>query len=148
MKLTRRNFVRLAGIAGLVGLTNAWTGCSDKTAGTKNIAEADKLPLEQKAKVYFTKNINAEHLIKIYQQINSNIVGKVGIKLHTGEPHGPNIIPAEMVKPFQAQISNSTIIETNTLYAGARSTTKRHRKVLEPTVGLFAPLTFSTRRAI
>jgi len=140
MKLTRRNFVRLAGIAGLVGLTNAWTGCSDKTAGTKNIAEADKLPLEQKAKVYFTKNINAEHLIKIYQQINSNIVGKVGIKLHTGEPHGPNIIPAEMVKPFQAQISNSTIIETNTLYAGARSTTKRHRKVLETNGWTFCPV--------
>jgi len=140
MNLTRRNFVKLAGIAGLVGLTNAWSGCSDKTAGNKNIAEADKLPLEQKAKVYFTENIDAEHLIKIYQQINSNIVGKVGIKLHTGEPYAPNIIPAEMVKPFQEQIPNSKIIETNTLYDGARSTTKRHRKVLETNGWTFCPV--------
>ena len=140
MKLTRRNFVKLAGMAGLVGLTNAWAGCSDKTAENKNIAEADKLPLDKKAKVYFTKNIDAEHLIKIYQQINSNIVGRVGIKLHTGEPQGPNILPRDMVQAFQAQVPNSAIIETNTLYGGARSTTKRHRKTLETNGWNFFPV--------
>lgn len=131
MKLTRRNFVKLAGIAGLFGLTGAIAGCSDKSAGTKNVAEADKLPLDEKATVYFTKHIDADHLIAIYQKINANIVGKVGIKLHTGEPNGPNILRPELVEPFQAQIPNSAIIETNTLYSGPRSTTERHRKVLK-----------------
>ena len=131
MKLTRRNFVKLAGIAGLVGFTGALAGCSDKSAGTKNVAEADKLPLDEKAIVYFTKTIDAEHLIAIYKKINANITGKVGIKLHTGEPHGPNILQPDLVKPFQAQIPNSAIIETNTLYSGPRSTTERHRKVLK-----------------
>ena len=140
MKLTRRNFVKLAGMAGLIGLTNAWAGCSDKTAENKNIAEADKLPLDKKAKVYFTKNIDAEHLIKIYRQINLNIVGRVGIKLHTGEPNGPNILPRDMVQAFQAQVPNSAIIETNTLYEGARSTTKRHRKTLETNGWNFCPV--------
>ena len=131
MKLTRRKFVKLAGIAGLFGLTGALVGCSDKSAGTKNVAEADKLPLDEKATVYFTKNIDAEHLIAIYKKINANIVGKVGIKLHTGEPNGPNILRPELIQPFQAQIPNSAIIETNTLYSGPRSTTERHRKVLK-----------------
>lgn len=131
MNLTRRTFVKLAGIAGLAGLTGAIAGCSDKSAGTKNIAEADKLPPDAKAKVYFTKYIDAEHLIKIYQAVNANIVGKVGIKVHTGEPHGPNILQPELVQPFQAQIPNSAIIETNTLYSGPRSTTERHRKTLK-----------------
>ena len=45
------------------------------------------------AKVYFTKKIDAEHLIKLYKMINENIFGKVAIKLHTGEKHGPNILP-------------------------------------------------------
>ena len=140
MKLTRRNFVKLAGIAGLFGLTGAIAGCSDKSAGTKNIAEADKLPINEKATVYFTKHIDAEHLIAIYQKINANIVGKVGIKLHTGEPHGPNILQPDLVQPFQAQIPNSAIIETNTLYSGPRSTTERHRKVLKTNGWTFCPV--------
>lgn len=130
-KLTRRNFIKFASITGLLGLTGALTSCSEKMAGSKNVAEADKVPPDEKATVYFTQNIDAEHLIAIYQKINSNIGGRVGIKVHTGEPNGTNILPPAIVQPFQAQVSNSAIIETNTLYGGARSTTKEHRKVLK-----------------
>ena len=56
------------------------------------------------AKVYFTDKIDAPHLIKLYNMINGEIYGKVGLKLHTGEPNGPNILPREMVKAFQAQV--------------------------------------------
>ena len=47
------------------------------------------------AKVFFTKHIDAEHLIALYRLINSEIYGKVAIKLHTGERHGPNILPRD-----------------------------------------------------
>lgn len=83
------------------------------------------------AKVYFTKNIDAEHLIKLYQKINENIYGKVAIKLHTGEKNGPNILPRDMVQAFQAQVPNSTIVECNTLYPGDRFDTKGHRETLQ-----------------
>ena len=83
------------------------------------------------AKVYFTKTIDAEHLIKLYNKINENIYGKVAIKLHTGEKHGPNILPRDMVKAFQAQVPNSAIVECNTLYHGDRFDTKGHRETLE-----------------
>ena len=64
------------------------------------------------AKVYFTKKIDADHLIKLYNMINGEMFGKVALKLHTGEPHGPNILPRDMVQAFQAQVPNSNIIET------------------------------------
>ena len=83
------------------------------------------------AKVYFTKKIDAEHLIKLYQKINENIYGKVAIKLHTGEKNGPNILPRDMVKAFQEQVPNSTIVECNTLYHGDRFDTKGHRETLK-----------------
>ncbi len=83
------------------------------------------------AKVYFTKTIDAAHLIKLYKLINENIYGKVAIKLHTGEKNGPNILPRDMVKAFQAQVPNSAIVECNTLYHGDRYDTASHRDTLK-----------------
>ena len=97
------------------------------TIGSK-LVESD---IGSVAKVYFTKTINAESLIKLYNLINDEIYGKVAIKVHTGEPDGPNILPRDMVRAFQEQIPNSTIVETNTMYGGARFTTEGHRKTLE-----------------
>ena len=48
--------------------------------------------------VYFTRNLSPEGLIKAYEQVCGNIEGNVGVKLHTGEQNGPNIIPSEWVK--------------------------------------------------
>ena len=136
MKLTRRNFVKLAGITGFAGVIASITGCID----SPNNAKADKLPPADKATVYFSKTIDAEHLIALYNKINSEITGRVAIKLHTGEPNGPNILPRDMVQAFQAKIPNSAIVETNTLYGGARSTTERHRRTLEGNGWTFCPV--------
>lgn len=92
------------------------------------------------AKVYFTKHIDAEHLIRLYERINESIYGKTAIKLHTGEQHGPNILPRDMVQAFQAQVPDSAIVETNTLYQGDRYTTELHRKTLEVNGWTFCPV--------
>ena len=92
------------------------------------------------AKVYFTKKIDAEHLLKLYKLINENIFGKVGIKLHTGEKHGPNIIPRDMAQAFQAQVPNSAIVECNTLYEGDRYTDEGHRETLKVNGWTFCPV--------
>ena len=132
MNLTRRHFVKLAGTAavgaGFFGLAGLTAGCGEaKSAASKSE------PLKESADA--TENISGEkdveHLIQLYQKVNGDITGKVAIKLHSGEPHGPNIIPPSMVKPFKEQIPNSTIIEANTAYGGARSTTSRHRDTLK-----------------
>ena len=53
--------------------------------------------------VYFTRDLSPEGLMKIYERVNGTIRGKTGVKLHTGEPHGPNIIPSSWVKEFMAK---------------------------------------------
>ncbi len=92
------------------------------------------------AKVYFSRKISSEALKKLYGLINGNISGRTAIKLHTGEKHGPNILPREMVKELQAEIPNSAIVETNTLYEGDRYTTKGHRETLEVNGWTFCPV--------
>ena len=85
----------------------------------------------KKAKVYFTSEITPEALVNIYNKVNQNISGKVAIKWHSGEPHGPNILPVPMVKMLQQSIPNSNLVETNTLYEGGRHTTEKHRQTLK-----------------
>ena len=141
MNITRRKFVKLASIAGLVGVTGGLTGCGEKSASVeKSVAAAETPAVAEKSKVYFTKTIDAEHLIELYKKINADITGKVAIKLHTGEPHGKNILPRDMVQKFQAQIPNSTIIEANVAYGGARATTERHRETLATNGWTFCPV--------
>lgn len=85
---------------------------------------------ENKAKVYFTKDISPDGLKKVYKYINSSLTGKIAVKLHTGEPDGPNIIPPAFVKEFLKVVPNSTIVECNVLYPSPRQTTKGHRETL------------------
>lgn len=82
------------------------------------------------ATVYFTKDISPEGLLKLYHKVNQDIQGKVAIKFHTGEPHGPNILPKAMVKALYDDVPNSHLVETNVYYDSPRQTTEGHRKVL------------------
>ena len=91
-------------------------------------------------KVYFTRELTPEALVKMYQLVNQEMTGKVAIKLHTGEKNGPNIIPRDMVKALQATIPTSTIVETNTLYDGDRFTTEEHLETIKVNGWDFCPV--------
>ena len=93
--------------------------------------------------VYFTRDLSAEGLKKIYERVSAPINGKVAIKLHTGEQHGPNIIPIPrdwVEKLVKEDLPDATIIETNTFYEGDRDTTEKHRKTLEVNGWTFCPV--------
>jgi hypothetical protein len=91
--------------------------------------------------VYFTRDLSAQGLIKMYEKVNGNIHGKVGVKVHTGEQHGPNIIPRSWVKALmEKDLEGAHIVETNTYYDGDRYTTEKHRKTLEINGWTFAPV--------
>ena len=93
--------------------------------------------------VYFTRDLSPEGLIKIYNRVSANLTGKIAVKLHTGEPHGPNIIPAAWVKKlFDSEFKdgNAAIVETNTFYDGDRYTTEQHRRTLEVNGWTFCPV--------
>jgi hypothetical protein len=40
-------------------------------------------PVAEKAKVYFTKELSAEGLRKMFSLVNRRLTGKVAVKLHT-----------------------------------------------------------------
>lgn len=94
-----------------------------------------------KSIVYFTRELSKEGLRKIYNRVSEDMTGKVGIKLHTGEPHGPNIIPRPWVEYLlKTELPNGTIVETNTYYDGGRYTTKQHLETLKINGWTFCPV--------
>ena len=72
--------------------------------------------------VFFTRDLSEEGLKKIYDKVSEVLEGRIAVKLHTGEPEGPNIIPRPWVKELlESRLQGATIIETNTYYEGARN---------------------------
>ena len=91
--------------------------------------------------VFFTRKRTPEGLVAIYDRISSVLTGKVAVKLHTGEPKGPNIIPRPMVQElFKERLKDAAIVETNTYYDGDRYYTEDHRKTLKVNGWTFAPV--------
>lgn len=84
----------------------------------------------EKAKVYFTKEVSKEALIKVYEALNKELKGKVAVKLHSGEDGNQNYVRPEFVKPLIYKV-NGTVVECNTAYNGARNTTEKHEKLME-----------------
>ncbi len=144
--ISRRRFVKMAGTA--IALA-ALPGCGvlaaddkqEKTQGNVKEKVAGTggehyVPYSERSGaesvVYFTRDLSAAGLLKIYDRVKGSLGGKVAVKLHTGEPHGPNIIPRPWVKKLLTdKLPEATVIETNTYYGGGRDTTEKHRETLK-----------------
>lgn len=143
-RLSRKDFLKPAGFT-VLGLA----GCKFGDAATQAAATAGQ-PISaaagsaadgiSRAKVYFTDKINEDSMVKLYKLINSDIYGKVALKIHTGEQGGKNFLPRSFVKAVQEQIPGSVIVETNTAYGGGRSTTARHRETIMANGWDFCPV--------
>ncbi len=82
----------------------------------------------EKSKVYFTKEITADSLIKMYEILNVSLDGKAGIKVSTGERGAKGYLKANLIGPLVKKL-NGTILECNTAYPGARNDASEHMKV-------------------
>ena len=144
-RLSRKDFLKLAGftVLGLAGCkfgdaaTQTAAGVGQPVSAAAGSAAADGI---SRAKVYFTDKINEDSMVKLYKLINSDIYGKVALKIHTGEQGGKNFLPRSFVKAVQEQIPGSVIVETNTAYGGGRSTTARHRETIAANGWNFCPV--------
>lgn len=152
-ELTRRKFIKLASGAIISFATIGLSGCgtekaaqnSDSNSGnTVNAAASDSSnnisEVSNMAKVYFSNDISSQSLINLYSKINEGITGKVAIKLHSGEPHGPNLLPIDLIRSLQAAIPNSTIVECNVAYGSPRSKTETHLQTLQTNGFDFCPV--------
>ena len=83
-----------------------------------------------KSKVYFTKELTKEAILKMYQVLGKELVGNVAIKVHSGEAGNQNYIKPEMYQDIINYL-NATIVECNTAYEGERNSTEKHKKLLD-----------------
>ena len=79
----------------------------------------------EKAKVYFTKDISPEGLIRVYESLNIELKGNVAIKISTGEPGGHNFLDPNLIKDLVHKL-NGTIVENCTAYRGKRFEVSDH----------------------
>lgn len=82
----------------------------------------------EKSKVYYTREITSDSLIKIYEALGVTLSGKVGVKVSTGEEGAKGYLKADLIGPLVKKL-NGTIIECNTAYDGERTDSKKHMEV-------------------
>lgn len=93
------------------------------------------------SEVFFTRDLSAEGLKKLFERVGSDITGKIAVKLHTGEVNGPNIIPRPWVEELmKSSLPGAVIVETNTYYEGDRDTTEKHRETIKANGWIFCPV--------
>ncbi len=84
----------------------------------------------EKAKVYFSKSITPETVIRLYEALELELPGKVAVKVHSGEVGNQNFIRPNFWKPMIDQVQG-TIVECNTAYEGKRNTTEAHWETMK-----------------
>ena len=84
----------------------------------------------EKSKVYFTKEITPDSLIKVYESLGVELDGNIGIKVSTGEAGSKGYLKSSLIGSLVNKL-NGTIIECNTAYPGKRTDAINHMKVAE-----------------
>lgn len=119
----RKFFVLSVLLAGFV-----LTACAGKGDNSRQEGMAEEPATAQETalpKVYMTREITPEALVKVYEALGRPAEGRVAVKISTGEPGGHNFLQPALIKNLVQKV-NGTIVECNTAYGGKRSTTEEH----------------------
>lgn len=84
----------------------------------------------QKADVYFTKEITSQAIVKLFDKLNVKLSGKIGLKVHSGEPYNNYFLHPELLQDIYEH-TGGTFIECNVAYPSERGKTETHIKQLE-----------------
>ena len=84
----------------------------------------------EKSKVYFTRNITSENVLKMYKVLNIELQGRVCVKVHSGEAGNQNYLKPLFFKDIIDYV-NGIVVECNTAYDGQRNTTIKHKKLMD-----------------
>ena len=119
-------------------------GCAGKRSGEASTPQGGLIPAAEAAApaedsaadaekpvVYFTADISAEGLVKLYEQLGwEPSGGSTAVKISTGEPPASNYLRPELIGDLVRRL-NGTIVECNTAYGGSRASSAMHRQVAE-----------------
>ena len=89
------------------------------------------------SKVYLTREITPETLVKIYRALGVQAQGRVAVKVSTGEGSTPHFLKPELIKDLVYEV-DGTIVGCNTAYGNGpadkkdeRNTSENHWQVIE-----------------
>ena len=71
------------------------------------------------SKVFFTKEITPESLVKIYKALGVTPTGRVAVKISTGEGGNTHYLKPPFIRQLVEEV-NGTIVECCTAYGGSR----------------------------
>ena len=77
------------------------------------------------SKVFFTKEITPEALVKIYKALGVEAKGRVAVKISTGEGGNNHYLKPTLIRNLVEEV-NGTIVECGTAYGGSRQDPKKH----------------------
>lgn len=77
------------------------------------------------SKVYMTKEITPESLVKIYKALGVEAKGRVAVKISTGEGGNKHYLKPTLIRNLVDEV-NGTIVECCTAYGGTRQDPKKH----------------------
>ena len=60
-----------------------------------------------KARVFFTKELTPEAVVKLYKRLGVELPGKVAVKVHSGEDGNQNYLRPEFMRPMIESASAS-----------------------------------------
>ena len=95
------------------------------SAGSGPAVTSDGKPI-----VYFTSDISAAGLVRIYDRLGWIPSGKTAVKISTGEPPASNYLRPDLIGDLVQKVGG-TIVECNTAYGGSRGSAAMHRQVAE-----------------
>lgn len=135
-KITRRTFLQGAAGVGVTALAGGMlAGCASGEPETTAQQAADapqeepepaeQAPAADGVPVYFTREISPEALQRVFDELGITLKNRMAVKLSTGEPGGHNFLSPNLIRDF-VQGLDATIVECNTAYGGARSSTESH----------------------
>jgi len=82
------------------------------------------------SKVYFTRSLDQQKVVALYDLLGKELGGNVAIKLHSGETGNQNFLGPDFWAPIINKVGG-VAVECNTAYEGTRNTTEKHKKTLE-----------------
>lgn len=82
-----------------------------------------------KSIVYFTNDLSANGVKRIFEKLNPTLGNKIAVKLHSGEKGNQNFIRPEFWQDLIYSL-NGVVVECNAAYPGARNTTKKHLQLM------------------
>ncbi|MBD5235051.1 MAG: DUF362 domain-containing protein [Barnesiella sp.] len=90
------------------------------------LAAAAAFSAGAQSKVYMTREISPEALVKIYKALGRPADGhRVAVKISTGEAGNPNYLKPTLISALVDTV-RGTIVECNTAYGGKRNTFEAH----------------------